>query len=70
MALLDLDNVAPHLERNSILSIPEYRIKDGRYAVSPFSLLPICLDGSRLITVTCQKLTLSQGPRVDKIILM
>lgn len=34
MALLDLDNIAPHLERNSIVSIPQYKIKDGRYAVS------------------------------------
>uniref|UniRef100_A0A915AA86 PX domain-containing protein n=1 Tax=Parascaris univalens TaxID=6257 RepID=A0A915AA86_PARUN len=33
MALLDMNNVAPHLERNSIVSIPQYRIHEsGKYA--------------------------------------
>ncbi|EFO15670.2 hypothetical protein LOAG_12839 [Loa loa] len=33
MALLDLDNIAPRLEGNSMISIPHYKIKDGKYAV-------------------------------------
>lgn len=34
MALLDLDNIAPRLEGNSMISIPHYKIKDGKYAVN------------------------------------
>ncbi|VDN82187.1 unnamed protein product [Brugia pahangi] len=33
MALLDLDNIVPRLEGNSMISIPHYKIKDGKYAV-------------------------------------
>ncbi|KAM3726673.1 Nischarin [Dirofilaria immitis] len=33
MALLDLDNIDTRLEGNSMISIPHYRIKDGKYAV-------------------------------------
>ncbi|VDN06056.1 unnamed protein product [Thelazia callipaeda] len=33
MALIDLDNLALRLERNSMISIPEYKVKDGKYAV-------------------------------------
>ncbi|VDK64837.1 unnamed protein product [Onchocerca ochengi] len=33
MALLDLDNIAPRLDGNSMISIPHYKIKDGKYTV-------------------------------------
>ncbi|VDP12075.1 unnamed protein product [Onchocerca flexuosa] len=33
MALLDLDNIAPRLDGNSMISIPYYKIKDGKYTV-------------------------------------
>lgn len=41
MAFLDLENIAPHLERNSIVSIPEYRIKHKKFAVISFSFVTI-----------------------------
>lgn len=44
MALLNLDDITPHIERNYIVSIPEYKIIDNdKHAVGFFSFNSLLL---------------------------